>query len=308
MKIYRAFTIITVIGLFHLIGTPVFAECNIPNVIANGQVADASKVMDNFTAIAGCVDDGVKPTGTPQEGNVAIFSGAQTVTGGDLTGDVTTSGGTATILSNTGVTPGTYINPNITVDGKGRIVAATNGVGGVGSGEGGGSNWTELNVANPGAETGSGAGWTMSGGGFTASLANPSGHAVTPLMGNYVFVATPNGGPSMSQVIDMSTFATEIDAGNVMTMLEAYATDTYTPGENPYMYIAFRDAAGSRIALAITELPIRSLGAGTWRFMSITGRLPPLTRSIALVLVASRVDGTNNNVAYDGVRAFMRID
>ncbi|MGH2415036.1 MAG: hypothetical protein ACRDEA_15370, partial [Microcystaceae cyanobacterium] len=201
-----------------------FAECTVPNAITNGQVADASKVMDNFNAIANCVDAGIKPSGTPQNGEIAVFSGSQTVTGGNLSGDVTTSGGTATTLSASGVTPGFYINPSITVDAKGRVVAAANGTGGGGSGNG--SGWTELTLTNPGAETGNVTGWSMAGGGFTASTANPSGHTMTPI-GSYAFVATSNSGPTMSQVVDVSSFAAAIDAGTVSAMLESYATDTY---------------------------------------------------------------------------------
>jgi len=110
------------------------APCTVPNTIANGQVADASKVMDNFNAVAACADQGVKTTGTPTPGSIATFSGPGSIATGNLTGDVTTAGGTAATLSNSGVVAGTYSNPNIIVDAKGRITSASQGNGGGGSG------------------------------------------------------------------------------------------------------------------------------------------------------------------------------
>lgn len=114
--------------------TPAFAAtCTVPNAIANGQVADASKVMDNISAVANCVDEvdnaAVKPSGTPIIGSIAVITGPKTVSSGDLSGDVTTSGSTATSLTSSGVVPGNYANANITVDAKGRVTAAANGVG-----------------------------------------------------------------------------------------------------------------------------------------------------------------------------------
>ncbi len=105
-------------------------QCTVPNTLANGQVADASEVMDNFNAVAACVDtaldDTVTHEGAPDTGEIAVFGSPTSVTGGDLTGDVTTSGGTTTTLSASGVAPGTYYNSTITVDAKGRVTSATN--------------------------------------------------------------------------------------------------------------------------------------------------------------------------------------
>jgi hypothetical protein len=68
------------------------ATCNVPNSISNGQPADATAVMDNFNSIANCLNSAISPTGNPAAGNLPVFSSANTITGGDLSGDCTTAG------------------------------------------------------------------------------------------------------------------------------------------------------------------------------------------------------------------------
>lgn len=111
-------------------GAAANAACTVPNTLTNGQVADATQVMDNFNAVADC---SVSTSGSPTPGSLTIFTGTKSIGTGNLTGDVTTSGNTATTLSPTGVTAGVYSNPTIVVDAKGRITSATNGSAGAGA-------------------------------------------------------------------------------------------------------------------------------------------------------------------------------
>src|SRR5207342_2675329 len=59
---------------------------------------------DGFELVTGGGGGGVTTTGSPASGNLTKFSGAGTITNGDLSGDVTTSGTLAATIANDAVT------------------------------------------------------------------------------------------------------------------------------------------------------------------------------------------------------------
>lgn len=43
-------------ALFAMVSSPAIAACTVPNVLSDGQTADATQVMQNFSAVAGCAN------------------------------------------------------------------------------------------------------------------------------------------------------------------------------------------------------------------------------------------------------------
>jgi hypothetical protein len=160
----------------------------------------------------------------------------------------------------------------------------------------------EVTVAlvNPGFENG-GTGWTLTSMSVTGS--NPTGHSISPRTGSGIAVADAVANAYASQIVtlDAGDYA-DIDKGDVVGTFEVYASQTFTIPERAHYTITFLDAGDVDLNASLTTT-YEGSAQNSWSKMLLEGTLPVGTRKIKFELRAQRLDGTNNNMAFDDVAA-----
>lgn len=103
------------------------AGFNNSGVYADVAIGSGLTLSSGTLAVTG---GAVTTTGSPATGNLAKFSGSGSITNGDLSGDLTTSGTLAATFNTVNSNVGSFTNANLTVNAKGLITAASNGTAG----------------------------------------------------------------------------------------------------------------------------------------------------------------------------------
>lgn len=152
-------------------------------------------------------------------------------------------------------------------------------------------NW--LPVVNPGAEDGV-TGWTVSG---ISSAATKDG--MNPFRGASMFVSDAVADASGYQDVSVSEFAAAIDGGGCRAVALCALAQSFTIPEEGALWLEFRDGGGALIDARLTDIHSFDSDGGQWEGATLEARVPVNTRTLRLGMRSRRLDGTNNNVAFD---------
>ena len=146
-------------------------------------------------------------------------------------------------------------------------------------------------------------GWTGLEGGLTVvsygANAFPNSESPGPDDGGNNFFAGGNNYPysSANQIIDVSSFAVEIDQGTVTFDLSGYIGGYYDHEDNAALTVLFQDSSGGVLGSAtIGQVSVSDRDRVTGLlFQDTQGFLPTDTRQIEVLLEMNRVHGAYND-------------
>ncbi|WNJ17868.1 fibronectin type III domain-containing protein [Pontibacter sp. G13] len=167
-----------------------------------------------------------------------------------------------------------------------------------------GQTTTSNLLGNPGAESGL-TDWTIEQGVVEALASNQCG-TVPAQDGGFLFVV--GGACSHSalgiayQQVDVSTYATEIDAADVTVHFEGYLRD-WNGKDLPEIYLRYLDANAQEIGTS----PTLSHQNATWTLKNASELVPANTRSIRFYLKGTRNSGSDNDSYIDALSMTLTI-
>lgn len=156
----------------------------------------------------------------------------------------------------------------------------------------------QLPVINPGGETGDMTGWSTPGTNYTNTALRVPGDYPGPRNGARYFWAGNVATAIMRQDVDVSAYATEIDAATLRARLRAWQAG-YDGTDTRLTRLFALDAANN----VLSEFtPRRNSGNLTWVATEITLGLPPTTRKVRMQFEGYRSGPTSNDNHVDDIR------
>jgi hypothetical protein len=157
--------------------------------------------------------------------------------------------------------------------------------------------YIELDLVNPGAETGDETGWTNEVG--AALVADTAHESVSDANSGDWFFRTPNSGATDyrdTQAVDVSGWANPIDQGNATARGRAWINETSSGVDDGRVSLLFLDE--DDVEIGSEEPAYSALTAGVWVLREAEAGIPVGTRTIKICLDAHR-DSLPASVAFD---------
>jgi hypothetical protein len=157
-----------------------------------------------------------------------------------------------------------------------------------------------LTLTNPGAETGDTTGWTADAGSLAAQTTQGG---VNPRSGSYFFTAYQSAAMEVHQdiALDASLLA-DVDANLLRLTFSAWQAGYSADADTGRLRVKFYDEGSTLLAIADTATYD---GGASWVQKTIETFVPPGTRTIRLVMIATRVSGTYCDAYFDDLEAHL---
>ncbi len=160
-----------------------------------------------------------------------------------------------------------------------------------------------MGLTNPGAETGDASGWTAASGGSLWSSINTTGggYPLTIFEGSRYFFADKVANARMYQDVDVSTYATAIDAGSVVAEMALHFSTFDSVTDNLSIFLRALNSSDSVLSTVAQEgISAADITAG-WLLEALNMLLPSGTRKVRVEVHGTRVYGADNDVHVDAI-------